>query len=228
MKKAIIAVLVLLLFAAAAQGGETRKISVTGRGSMKVEPDIAEVGMGILIFDEDLLTAKMKADSIISLMLEAFGSLEIPREDIRTTRLYIKPEYKMVDKNWKFMGYEVTRSVTVTLKEINKIEELINRSIMAGANRLKSVHLKTSRKDELKQETMELAIRDARDKAERLAAGFGAEVGKVLDIRRSGYSMFRTVAHSVSVKTSFREHASFQPGLLEVENEVNVEFELTD
>lgn len=228
MRKSMIAVLALLLFAAAAHAGETRKISVTGRGSIEVEPDIAEVDMGILVFDEDLLTAKMKADSIISSMVNTYSSMGIGQADIRTTRLYVKPEYKLVDKDWKFMGYELTRSVTVTLKEINKINKLINRSIKAGANRLESISMKTSRMDELKKKTLDMAIMDARDKAEHLADGFGAKVGKVLDIHKGGYDRFSTVAYSISVKTNYREPASFQPGLIEIENEVDADFELTD
>ncbi len=227
MRRTVFICFFILFIAAQIYAGESRRVSVSGEGEIEVEPDIAEVSMGVLVFDKDLMTAKVKADSAITMIFGAYEKMGLSTEDIKPTQLYVKPEYKMVDKEWKFMGYEITRSIEVTLREIEMINELINRSIAAGANRLKDIGLSSSRKEELKDKTMAMAIEDAKSRAENLASGFGAQLGKVIKINE-GDDSFGSIAYSVSMLNSAHKKATFQPGRIKITNKVDAVFELKD
>jgi len=227
MQKAVLIATVMGVLAASSLAAEDRRtVSVGGHGELEVEPDVATVSMGIFVFDADLAKAKREADGKIAALLETFGKMGIEPGDIRTTKLYVNPKYKDVDDKWQFVGYEITRSVTVTLRKMKELNDLLDKSIEAGANRLKEVHLSSSREKELKEEALALAMANAKQNAERLASGFGAKVGKVVSIEMGGRDPFGTVMYSMSAPAFGR--ATFQPGRIKIDNDVHAVFELTD
>ena len=207
-----------------ASADERRTVSVNGHGETQVEPDIATVEMGTFVFEADLLKGKQEADAKIASLLGTFKTLGVASEDIQTTQLYVNPKYKDIEDRWQFVGYEITRSITVTIRDLTKLNELLDKSIKAGANRLEEIELSSSKEREIRDKTLGQAIENAKQQAARLAEGFGAKVGKVLTIE-TGEGTFGAL-YSMSAPT-FGE-ATFQPGRISIESELNVVFELTD
>ena len=178
-------VLTSILFAllpGAVLAEEGRTISVNGHGETTTEPDIARVRLGMWIFDKDLVTAKKVADAKMAALLSVLREMEVKPEDISTTELYVQPKYEAIEKEYMFVGYDVTRSITVIVRQLSRLNELLDRCIQAGANRVSRISLQTSRERELKERVLALAIADAKEKATRIAAGFEAKLGKVQEI----------------------------------------------
>jgi len=223
----LIATLATVFMIVTASAQERRAVSVSGYGETQVEPDIATVEMGTFVFEADLLKGKQEADGKIASLLGTFKALGVAPEDIRTTQLYVNPKYKEIEDRWQFVGYEITRSVTVILRDLTKLNELLDKSIEAGANRLEEIELSSSKEREIKDKTLGQAIENAKQQAARLAEGFGAKVGKVLTIEAGGQSSFGSAMYYMMSAPAFGE-ATFQPGRIRIESEVHVVFELTD
>ncbi len=223
--RAMLFVIVSTLLVAGTVSAQTpRSVQVSGTGEALLEPDIATVEMGIFVFNKDLPKGKKEADAKIASLLTAISSLAVAPEDIRTTQLYLSPKYDESDDNWDLVGYEITRSLTVTLRDLKKLNELIDKSIEAGANRLEEIELSSSKEQESKDKTLAEAIMDAKQHATRLAEGFGAKLGKVLliDANKSSYVSLYSM-----LPPTFGE-ATFQPGRIKIASEVRAVFELTD
>ena len=213
------------LIASQGFGQQERGISVTGYGEVKTEPDIAKVSLGIFVFDKDLLTAKRETDRKITAILARLAKMEIKAEDITTTQLYVAPRYKDTGQTYEFVGYEITRSMTVNLRKIGRLRELLEQSIQAGANRMERIDLATSKEKELKDQVLGLAIANAKQVAGRIAAGFDAKLGKVLMVSvKSGGG---DVRFNVLAAPVFLE-AKYQPGVIAVTAEIEVVFALRD
>lgn len=137
----------------------------------------------------------------------------------------MRPKYKDRDDDWHFIGYEITRSVTVTVRDLKQLNDLLNRSIEAGANRVEDISLSCSNEKEIKDLTVAQAIDSAKHQATRLATGFGAKVGKVvsIDAQRDGGA----VRYNLLFAPAFGE-ATFQPGRIKIDTDLEVVFELTD
>ena len=221
----LIATLQILFIAIAASADDPRRVSVSGHAEIEVEPDIATVQMGIFVFDRDLLKAKQETDGKIANVLGAFKKLDVKSDDVRTTQLHVKPKYKERDDNWLFVGYEITRSVTVTVRQMTQLNDILNKSIEAGANRVEDISLSTSKEREIKDQTLTQAIESAKRRATRLAEGFGAKLGKVVTIEagREGGS----VRYNLLSAPTFGE-STYNPGKIKIESDVDVVFELTD
>ncbi len=221
----VVALLPTICLASVATAEEGRTVAVSGHGEIEVEPDIADVKLGIFVFDRDLLKAKREADSKIASLVGVFKKLDVELEDVQTTNLNVRPKYKELDDNWEFLGYEVTRSVTVTVRQLMQLNDILKESIEAGANRLEGISLSSSKEQELKEQALTQAIENAKRRATRLADGFGAKVGKVVTIEagRDGGE----VRYNLMFAPAFGD-AAYHPGRIKITAEVDVVLGLID
>lgn len=202
----------------------TPRVTVTGSGAIEVQPDTAKVSLGVYVLDNDLRRAKATSDEAVLSLLEAIRQLGIEGRDVTSSVLDFDPTYSDSETvPPEFLGYEISRSVHFILRDLAKLDQLVDRAIEAGANRQFNVELTTSKLKELQDQALQIAMEDARVQAQRLAAGFGAKLGAVRIIgSASGSNSMRTVAGSTA---SFGT-GTFAPGTITVRSELSVTFVL--
>lgn len=222
----VITLLAIACFAKLTLGEDSRTVAVSGHGEIEVEPDIAVVEMGIYVFDRDLLKAKQETDGKITSVLGVYKKLGIKLEDVRTTEMNAKPKYKQRNDDWEFVGYEITRSVRVTVRQMTQLNDVLKKSIEAGANRLEEISLSSSKGEELKDQALTQAIENAKRRATRLANGFGAKVGKVITIEDGRHSDGE-IRYNLLFAPVFGD-AAYQPGRIKITADVQVILGLTD
>jgi uncharacterized protein YggE len=200
----------------------TRAIYVTGRGMVTVRPDMASVELGVFVLDHDLRKAKTEADDILKLLIALTNRLGVPNSDLVTSNLLVNPRYAN-DDDTKFQGYEVTRTLTVTLHDLSNLERLLDGAVAAGANRNFDVDLKTSRELDLKKEAMARAIDDAKEQAVFVATRLGFKVGSVRSVNLNKSFTTTSMAATYGAPT-----ATFLPADVKLDAEVSVTFYLAD
>jgi uncharacterized protein YggE len=198
----------------------TPRITVTGTGAAMAQPDMATVSLGVYVLDRDLRKGKSSSDVILKRLLQLTQTLGIAPDDVSSSVLNIGPEYSEA-KPPEFLGYEVSRSVTVTLRDLSKLDQLVDQAIEAGANREFNVSLTSSREQQLRQEAMTLAIDDAKAQAARLASGFGARLGPVRLINPGSGQAVRAAASAAFITYG---HGTFAPGTIQFQADVSVTF----
>jgi uncharacterized protein YggE len=197
-----------------------RTIYVAGRGVVSVVPDTAEVTLGVAVRDVELKKAKTTVDSAMQRMIAVAEHLGIVPADMRTSSMNVAPQYGD-DASRRFLGYDVTRSVTVTVRDLAKLEPLLDGAIDAGANREFDVSLSSSRFAQLKQEALSKAIADCRAQAEFAAAKLGLRVGAVR-------SASLTKASGGFASAYVTSGPRFLPGQITVDAEAAVTFILDE
>jgi Uncharacterized conserved protein, COG2968 len=75
------------------------------------------------------------------------------------------------------------RTVEVTLRELDKLNSLLDGALKAGLNEIRSVSLGVAQAESFKDKARKAAIDDATRQAQQLAAGFNAKLGPVYSIR---------------------------------------------
>ena len=205
-----------------------RTISVTGRGSVSVVPDTATTTLGVAVRDLDLAKAKSGVDGVLQKLLALAKQLQVAEADLRTSSINIDPEYDFQEHSVRqFVGYSVSRSVTITLRDLQKLEQLLDGAIQAGANRDFDVSLSSSREAELKQEAVAKAIADAKRQAEFAAEKLGLRLGAVRNASLNKVS--GTELSSVTSNyTRAAPDARFLPGTITVNAEAFVSYLLEE
>jgi len=117
-------------------------------------------------------------------------SLVIKDKDIKTTNYSVNPQYDYTSPQNKIVGYVVNTSLIVTVRELDKINEVIDIATQNGANTVSGVQLivEDSKRKELENEARNLAIKEAKVKLNQLSPKDKSALEKKWDIEHAYYS----------------------------------------
>lgn len=233
MRQAFLTILTLLSvgFAAplSADDEPPRQVNVTGTASLTATPDRAVITLGIQARNPSLPAARDKVTKVAENFLTLTRKLGIPKKDIQTTGLTMRPEYRWNRDGQKqeFTGYFVQRSLTVELADLELLGKLIEGAVDAGVNEVSPPQLDSSRRRELHREALAKAAEDARANAEVLATTLGASLGPVRSVSSADMGGIpRPMQARVMMAESADAAATYQAGDIRFEARVNASFDL--
>jgi uncharacterized protein len=164
---------------------EPPKITVTGEALVYTKPDKIVVNFGIETHNPELLAAKSRNTEIWKKAAAAIRKSGIPDKDVETDCLSIVPQYKHENVYEGLGAYVVHNMFVVTLADPEKVEPLISQMLEVGVNHLGGVEFQTTQFKQHRESARELAIKAAREKAEKMAAVLGRTIAKPLSITES-------------------------------------------
>ena len=162
-------------------------ISVTGQASIAVVPDHAQLRAGVTSQGASAREASETNGRAMAAVMEALKVSGIAERDIQTSRLSLQPisEQDRVGPA-RITGFRASNQVNVTVHAIDKLSELIDRLVTAGANEIGGIEFRVSSPSQALDEARLKAIADARRKAEIYAQAAGVTLGKPVSISEGG------------------------------------------
>ncbi len=98
---------------------EAGTIVVSGTGRVAVEPDIAELRLGVAVSRDSVAEARSEAARTMSAILEAVAAAGVASRDIRTSQLSVQPRYDYRDgRAPTLVGYDLANVVEVTVRDL--------------------------------------------------------------------------------------------------------------
>ena len=196
---AVFSVTISLLFstspAMASDSNPLPRILVTGEGSVDVAPDMAVLTLTVT---REAETARAALDANSSAMSEVLKSMQaegIESRDLQTSGFSIQPMYIYPSKNSSnkqeppsIVGYTVTNSLTVRIRDISVVGEILDKSVTLGVNDGGSFVLTNQDPSAAITQARAEAMHDAINKAKTLAEAAGVTTGKLLEISEQSYS----------------------------------------
>ncbi|GAE93962.1 outer membrane protein CC2294 [Gracilibacillus boraciitolerans JCM 21714] len=108
-----------------------RNIKVYGMGTILVEPDTAEVQIGVVTQNMEAQIAQQENAMIVQEVIHSLQNIGVVQENIQTIDYSIFPQYDYVNGLQQFKGYQVTIMLAVTTS-LNLIGEVIDTAIRNG------------------------------------------------------------------------------------------------
>ena len=201
------------------------RIQVTGTGSVFGKPDLILVNMGVSAERKSVEEARDEAALVMQKVLDSLKENGVAEEDIQTRRFTIHPQYDYIERKQVLRGYLVTNMVSVKVRDIDSVGEIIDDAVTAGGDllRVQSITFTIDDPKELQSKARIEAMKDARDKAETLAKEGGVKLGKPISISDTAYSTSsRFYDSDEAIKGGFEIETPVEPGLLEVTVTVTV------
>jgi len=162
-------------------------ISVTGEANVSVAPDQAQIDGGVT---SDAKTAREASDANNAAMgkvLLALKGAGIEEKDYQTSRLSLQPQYAQNRAAPSpFVGYRASNRVTVRIRDVAKVANVIDVLVGAGATDIGGINFTVSQASKHLDEAREKAIADARRKAEIYAKAAGVTLGEPISISEEG------------------------------------------
>ena len=206
--------------AAIAEESATRSISVSGEGKATAPPDMATINTGVVTQAEkaaDALEANNQAMERIMAVLKEF---RIAAKDIQTSSFDVRPEYRRSrgpqgPQEPQIVGYRVTNQVSVKVRNLPQLGQVLDALINAGSNQVSGVSFGIDDPTGVMNQARNRAVADARSRAALYAQAAGVGVGKVLTISEQvmqvprppmmGRAMMAAEAGSVPIATGEQE-----------------------
>lgn len=167
-----------------------RTISLSGHGEVRLAPDIAIVNLGVAsqaAVAKDALAANTKAMQAVFAALKAAG---IADKDVQTSNFMVQPRYNFNNegKAPTLIGYEVSNSVTVTVRKLDTLGSVLDAVVQSGSNQINGIQFDVSQPEAALDEARKLAVADARRKAEIYAAAGSVNLGSILSISEGSFA----------------------------------------
>ena len=219
--------------ATAQQKTEPRSITVTGEAEIRTTPDEVEISVSFETLAKSLAEAKSQHDGLIRRALEVARGAGVDPKDIKTSSLNMGPKYEEIKDKERLVGFEVSQSMDVRLRDLSKYEDLMTKLLGTGVNKVRGIEFRTSEAQRLRREAQVSAVHAAREKAEAVAKELGQQLGKPLNVQEvteSGWNAAQTANLYIPRKglSSFEPTggATVAPGELVVRAKFAVSFEL--
>lgn len=157
---------------------------VEGQGKVTVVPDIAKLSLGIDASGASLAEVQNGVNQKSKALVDTLKKLGVEEKDIKTTAYNVFPEYNYESRPPRIMGYRVSLTYEVEVKDFDKINEVVVAATGAGANIVGNISFEVNDETRNKKlnEAREMAVKEAREKAQGLARAAGVSLGKILNI----------------------------------------------
>lgn len=227
----------LLVFSVAgtnlAAAAEPNTIAVSGMAEQEVAPDMAYIDVGINVRADDAETARTQEAQIASQIRRALLGLAITDNDLQNTSYYLYQEYK-VDRNGVRTAdkYVLDSSIKVTVKDLDKLSQVIDNVVDAGATNISNITYALSTQNIIQRQLLATAVENARDKAAVVANAGSRTLGNMLSADINSFDGGTIVAYGANKLRSTTNLAEdgvatkLSPGKIKLNARVQVVFSL--
>jgi uncharacterized protein YggE len=158
-------------------------IVVSGMGRVSVTPDVVDLRLGVGVARPTVEAARTAAATTMEAILGAIDAAGIPRRDVRTTLLSIQPRYDDRDgRPPTLTGYERANVVEVTIRDLARLGATVDGALQAGATSMDGLTFRLADPAPAERQARQLAMADARARADVLAEAGGLAIVGVSDI----------------------------------------------
>ncbi|HRR45871.1 MAG TPA: SIMPL domain-containing protein [Candidatus Paceibacterota bacterium] len=220
-----------------------RTISFSAEGKVFAKPDIAKLVFSVINQGEDAELVQKENNEKMAKALNFVKEQGIKEDDIKTINYNLNPQY---DYSWcrekdskdiyvscppKIVGYLLTQSVEVKIRDFNKINDLVGGLTQLGINDISMVSFEIEDVEDYKNQARIEAIKKAEARAKLFSQETSIKLGKILGISEAnvGYPVYREAmkAADASLQTPTTTiPAPIESGLEEITVNVTVTYEL--
>lgn len=181
----VCALVALFLVPAANAQSPVRTISVTGDGFLTAANDTARLGFGVEGRGATRPVALRRSSANLRRVLAAVRGLGVADRDLRTRGVSVARRRDR--RGRKLPGYVAHGGVTAVVRDVTRTGAVVDAAVAAGAASVDGPSFFIDDPQALLRRALVAALRDARSKAEALAAEAGLTLGRAISIRDSTF-----------------------------------------
>jgi uncharacterized protein YggE len=168
------------------------RIVVVGEGETAVAPDLAIVTLAVLREGDTARAALDQANAAAAEVIAAMKEAGVAPRDLQTGGLQINPRYVYPQNGEegqpRIVAYQVTNTLTVRVRDIARVGEIVDRAVTLGVNQGGSIAFTNHDPAAARTEARRRAVDDAIARARTLAEAAGVGLGPIIEMSEQSYS----------------------------------------
>jgi uncharacterized protein YggE len=162
-------------------------IVVSGNGTVAVQPDVADLRLGVTLSRATVDEARADAASTMKAILASVDAAGVAKKDVRTSLLSVQPRYEYRDNQPpQLSGYELANVVEVTVRDLARLGDVVDGVLKAGATSMDSLTFRLDDPAPAEREARIRAMAAARARADVLAEAAGVAISGVSSVVEDG------------------------------------------
>jgi uncharacterized protein YggE len=159
-------------------------------------PDVAHITFSVITQNGDLAKLQQQNTERANRAIEFVKSKGVDAKDIKTQSYTIEPRYEYRPCTIgpcpppAIVGYSVTQTVSVKIRDFTIIGDILAGVVERGANSVSGPFFNVDDPTELQNQARREAIEKAKKRAEAVAEAGGFRLGKLLSIEDSYYPIY--------------------------------------
>lgn len=174
--------------AASDEKADKRTINVSGQSVINIAPNIAYLSLGVLTEDKDAKVAQQNNAKSMDKVISLIKAAGVKAEDIKTVSFNIYPKYDYNKDTGasSIVGYSVSNTVQVTVRDITKVGNLIDIASDSGVNMSNNISFGLSDYEKTYNEALKKAVENGKKRAETMALALGVKLKSAITVTESG------------------------------------------
>lgn len=212
-------------------------VIVSGTGRVYAKPDLVIVDFSVLTEKKTVPEAMKENTKSMNEIIAFLKGLGVEEKDLKTTNFNISPryEYEKGGETYTYyypegkrvlVGYDVTQTLEVKIRNMDKIGEAIEGATAKGANQVSDLQFTIDKEEDFKKQAREEAIKEAKDKAKELASQLGVKLVKITNFSEGLISPIYRYAYDSAAATGMGGGES-TPQVETGENKIEVNVTIT-
>lgn len=212
----------------------------SGEGKVLAKPDIAKFNFQVIDQGSKDIAALQKANSEkINKVIDFLKTEGVKADDISTAGYNIEPRYQYYGcadggacPPSEIVGYTITQSVEVKVRDFSKISKIVSGVVAKGANSISQLSFAVDDETKLRAEARAMAIKKAEEQARGIAKAAGVKLGRLMYIEEitnqgayGGYGMGGGADMKIAVP-EMAASPNIEPGAKEVKVNVMLRYEM--
>ncbi len=217
-------------------------ISVSGDGEVFAVPDTATFSVTIQERAKDVAAAQTAATKKNNDVIAYLKEAGVEEKDIQTADYNVNPQYEYSNGvctagfcqpgKQTLVGFEVTQTLTVKVKDTDKAGELLSGVGSRGASSVSGLSFTIDDQDQLEADARDKAIADAKAKADELAESLGVSIVRVVGFTENAYQPYYAYGRggvamdAVKLESAAAPSPELPVGQNKITSNVNITYEI--
>jgi uncharacterized protein len=161
-------------------------VVTAGEGIVQAVPDRAFINITAESRASSPREAQNKNTELMQPVIQKLRGAGIPDDAIKTIFYDLQREWDYRDNRRIPRGYLARNTIEVRVDAIEKVGELLDLAVTAGATSVGDIRFDFKDRSKLEREALRLAVADARARAVAAASGAGLSLARVMRIEEHG------------------------------------------
>ncbi len=200
-------------------------ITVSDTGEIYTKPDLGIAVFSVKTEKKTVAQAMSENTAKMNEIIDSMKNLGVEEKDLKTTAFDIYVRYNYLETGTRVLaGYEITQSLQVKIRDLEKIGQIIQSATNAGANQVGNLSFTIDNEDEFKKQAREEAINKAKAKAKELANQLGVDLVRIIGFYENGEPVYYD---NYSMKEAVGIGGGGVPQIETGENKISVSVSIT-
>lgn len=201
-------------------------LSVQAQADAQAAPDIATISAGVVTQAADGNGAMRQNAEQMNRVMAALKAAGVAARDIQTSGVNLHPQYRYAENQPPAItGYQATNTVSVKLREVAKMGQVLDALVASGANQINGPAFGIDDPEPLYAQARIDALKLAQARAQTYAKALGLQVRRIVSIGEGG-SAPMPMPRMAMMKAEAFDSTPVAPGESSVSVSLDVVFEL--